>query len=232
MKTIWIVPNAAALFLVAAALRSTSAYAAPPRPILPLSQYGQEGGWEAPPAELNEIQRRGFHDGVDGARRDFDNHRPPNVENRDEYRSANFPPEMREAYRDGYRRGYNIAVSHIYPQPGMQPAPTMQPGPPGQMRPWEGNQPVFNEFQRRGFEDGKIGARRDADNHRRPDPNNRDEYRDPHVPPQFIEDYREGFRRGYEETVYQLMGGTEEGPVGRGAGGSSARSRGVVFKTG
>jgi hypothetical protein len=180
---------------------------------MPQYQNGQPGGWEAPPAELNEIQRRGFHDGVEGARRDSENHRPPNVENREEYRNANFPPEVREVYRDGFRRGYNTAVSHLYPQPGgMQPAPMMQAGPPGQFHSWEGNQPVFNEVQRRGFEEGKVGAQRDAENHRRPDPNNRDEYRNPPVPPPLVEDYREGFRRGYEEAVYQLMGVVDQGP--------------------
>ena len=67
---------------------------------------GQEP-WDAPPRELNEIQRQGFHDGIEGARRDFENHRPPNVDNRDEYRHPHLPPEQREAYRndDG---GYDI----------------------------------------------------------------------------------------------------------------------------
>jgi len=50
------------------------------------------------------------------------------------------------------------------------------------------------------------GARKDAENHRRPDPNNRDEYRDPRVPPQLVEEYREGFRRGYERAMAHLMG--------------------------
>src|SRR5579863_567614 len=43
-------------------------------------------GWDAPPQELNDIQRQGFHDGIEGARRDVENHRQPNVENREEFR--------------------------------------------------------------------------------------------------------------------------------------------------
>ena len=27
--------------------------------------------WDAPPREFNEVQRRGFHDGIEGARRDY-----------------------------------------------------------------------------------------------------------------------------------------------------------------
>ena len=59
--------------------------------------------------------RRGFHDGVEGARKDYQNHRPPNVNNRDEYRNPHFiaPPD-RHDYREGFRRGYAVAVSHIY----------------------------------------------------------------------------------------------------------------------
>ncbi len=211
MKATLLALPAIALFLGVIVFNPTPASAI--TPIQPIAQYGQPGGWDAPPAELNEMQRRGFHEGVEGARRDFENHRPPNVENREEYRTANFPPEMREAWREGFRRGYNIAVAHLYPQPGMQPEPMMQPGPPpGQFHGWEGNMPAFNEVQRRGYEEGRIGAQRDAENHRRPDPNNRDEYRAPNVPPQLVEEYREGFRRGYEEMVYQMMGVRDEGP--------------------
>jgi len=42
------------------------------------------------------------------------------------------------------------------------------------------------------------GALRDLDNHRRPDPNNRDEFRRPNVPYEMVEPYRDGFRRGYK----------------------------------
>jgi hypothetical protein len=62
-------------------------------------------------------------------------------------------------------------------------------------------------MQRRGFQDGVEGARKDFGNHRRPDVANRDEYREPHVPEQFWNEYREGFRRGYEMAASQLWGG-------------------------
>jgi hypothetical protein len=52
---------------------------------------------------------------VKGARLDFDNRRPPNVNNRDEYRNPKFiaPPD-RQSYRVGFREGYRVAVQHIY----------------------------------------------------------------------------------------------------------------------
>jgi hypothetical protein len=71
--------------------------------------------WEAPPPQFIAAQQRGYRDGVEGARKDFDNHRPPNVENRDEYRNPHFiaPPDRR-SYREGFREGYRGAVQHIY----------------------------------------------------------------------------------------------------------------------
>ncbi len=77
--------------------------------------YQQGGGWEAPPPEFAAAQQRGFHDGVEGAKRDFENHRPPNVNNRDEFRHPNFIPRPeRRDYKFGFKRGYDNAVRHMY----------------------------------------------------------------------------------------------------------------------
>ena len=81
----------------------------PPPP--PREGYGQ-GGWDTPPAELQEIARQGFRDGIVGAERDMQNHRRPNVNNRDEYRHPNVPPPVRRDYRAGFRRGYDAAMMH------------------------------------------------------------------------------------------------------------------------
>jgi hypothetical protein len=77
--------------------------------------YGQAPAWDAAPPEFRAAQQRGFHDGIEGAKKDFKNHRPPNVENRDEYRDPHFisPPD-RADYRMGFRRGYDVAVRHMY----------------------------------------------------------------------------------------------------------------------
>jgi len=169
--------------------------------------YGQDrGGWDAPPQEWQEIQRRGFHDGIESARRDIDSHRRPDVNNRDEYRQPHVPREQREAYREGFRRGYEQGVSHLMGGPPVQqvrPEQMREPDRGGQeMGPGMGS-----EIQRRGFQDGMEGARKDLDNHRRPDVNNRDEYRHPRVPRELQDEYREAFRHGYERAMSQQMGG-------------------------
>jgi ribosome modulation factor len=203
---------ALALFLGVTGLSTAKASGVPQG--APQPGYGQERDWDAPPQELQEMERRGFHDGIEGARRDFDNHRRPDVNNRDEYRHPQLPRRQREAYREGFRRGYERGVSHLMGEPGRQmrePERQMQ-APEGQMRePERGDHDMGpgqgSEVQRRGFQDGMTGARRDFDNHRQPDPSNRDEYRNPQVPREQRDEYREGFRRGYERGMSELQGG-------------------------
>lgn len=76
--------------------------------------YGQSRDWDAPPPELDEVRRHGFHDGIDGARKDYENHRRPDVNNRDEFRHPHVPERDREAYRRGFERGYQVGVDHLY----------------------------------------------------------------------------------------------------------------------
>jgi hypothetical protein len=74
--------------------------------------------WDTPPREFRDVQRQGFHDGIEGAKKDFDNHRTPDVNNRDEYRHPKVPRSDREDYREGFRRGYEVAMTHLMGQPG------------------------------------------------------------------------------------------------------------------
>ena len=183
--------------------------------------YGQErGGWDAPPAELQDIQRQGYRDGIVGAQKDFDNHRQFNPNNRDEYRNPRLPPEQREAYREGFRRGYQRGVDHLTGQDQQMPGRGPDSGGPG-MGPGAGNGPGYgpgpgfapgpgpgSDIRIRGFQDGMDGALRDLDNHRPPDPNNRDEFRHPNnVPYQLQDVYRDGFRAGYGRGIAVLTGG-------------------------
>ena len=63
-------------------------------------------------------------------------------------------------------------------------------------------------WEHRGFYDGMRGAEHDYWNHRRPDVNNREEYRDPDsVPGWARHEYREGFRHGYYLRVRQIYYG-------------------------
>jgi hypothetical protein len=93
-------------------------YGPPPGPPPGYGQGPGPGGWDAPPQAFREFQQRGYRDGVEGARKDFENRRPPNPNNRDEFRHPNFiPREMRRDYRDGFRQGYNSAVRHMWGGP-------------------------------------------------------------------------------------------------------------------
>lgn len=73
----------------------------------------QEAPWDQPPGEYRDVQRQGFHDGIEGARKDFDNHRPPNPENREEFRHPHVPGDARHDYREAFRRGYDVGMHHM-----------------------------------------------------------------------------------------------------------------------
>ena len=185
-----------------------------------LTAYAQDRGpWDTPPQDLQDVQRQGFRDGIEGARKDFDNHRRPDVNNREEYRDPHLRREQQEAYRDGFRRGYERGASHLVGGPQEPVGQTEQMrGPDQQMRepdpggrdmgPGMGmDQGMGSDVQRRGFRDGMDGARKDLGNHRQPNVNNRDEYRHPGVPRGMRNEYREGFRHGYDRGISQMMGG-------------------------
>jgi ribosome modulation factor len=71
--------------------------------------------WASPPAQYQrDVQRQGYSDGIEGARKDFQNHRKPNVENRDEYKNPKFKGPDRDVYREAFRQGYEVGVQHIY----------------------------------------------------------------------------------------------------------------------
>lgn len=73
----------------------------------------QDEPWAVPPGDLQGAEQQGFHDGIEGARKDAENHRPPSVNNRDEYRHPSVPHHDWRAYRQGFRRGYHVGVEHL-----------------------------------------------------------------------------------------------------------------------
>ena len=75
---------------------------------------------------------------------------------------------------------------------------------------WDAPPSEFQEAARQGFQDGIVGAQKDFENHRRFNVNNRDEYRHPNVSGGLRNDYRKGFRRGYDAGVSHYMGGGPE----------------------
>ncbi|HEY1895557.1 MAG TPA: hypothetical protein VGG62_04755, partial [Terracidiphilus sp.] len=169
-----------------------------------LPMYGQEP-WEVPPREFNDIQRRGFHDGIEGARKDYGNHRRPDVDNREEYRNSDLPPALREPYRAAFRRGYQMAASHLWGAPPPPPPPPVAL-PPSHDWDERGSRGLEGDAERQGYREGSEAAHRDFQEQRRPDPDDHETYRNPQVPPGLADEYREGFMRGYEVAISQLSG--------------------------
>jgi hypothetical protein len=205
------VPAVAILFLATGGWFVPKASAVPAQP----AAYGQEREWDIPPGEFNDIQRRGFHDGVEGARRDYGNHRNPDVDNREEYRNPDLAPDLREPYRAAFRRGYETAASHLWgtpPPPPPPPVPQPEPNRPG----WEGwgMRGLQSDAERDGFREGQNEARKDFELRRRADPDDHEEFRNPRVPPALADEYREGFMRGYEVAMSQLSGEPQWQPRG------------------
>jgi len=60
--------------------------------------------------------------------------------------------------------------------------------------------PDYNQIAQRGFHDGVDAARHDISARRAPDVDRHPRFRNPPVPPPAFEDYRRGFREGYQST--------------------------------
>ncbi|MGA9669167.1 MAG: hypothetical protein WBQ94_08165 [Terracidiphilus sp.] len=118
MKLRWTILSVIAISVAISGPVTAKASAAPLGHVAPsVAQDHDDHNWDAPPGEFREIQRQGFHDGIEGARKDFDNHRAPNVNNRDEYRHPHVSPSARDDYREGFRRGYDVAMHHLMGEP-------------------------------------------------------------------------------------------------------------------
>ena len=75
--------------------------------------YYNQPWTQNPDKYRSDIARRGFHDGIEGARKDFENHRRPDVNNREEYRHPNVGGRERHEYQEAFRQGYQVGVQHI-----------------------------------------------------------------------------------------------------------------------
>lgn len=69
-------------------------------------------GWQQPPHEYNDIQRQGFHAGIEAARHDLDRGLPPDPHRHWDFRRPDVPPPAREDFRRGFRHGYEVAYQH------------------------------------------------------------------------------------------------------------------------
>ncbi len=71
------------------------------------------GGRDTAPQAFQDIQRQGYQDGIEGARKDYHNRRKPNVKNRNEFRHPSVSRSARNDYRAGFSLGYDTAMSQL-----------------------------------------------------------------------------------------------------------------------
>jgi hypothetical protein len=112
MEVFHMMRNRLAVSILAVSL-ATSGYVIAQPFASPAQVYDHDRAWDTPPQEFRDIQRQGYHDGIEGARKDYDNHRRPDVNNRDEYRHPHVPDSAKADYREGFRRGYEVAMDHL-----------------------------------------------------------------------------------------------------------------------
>ena len=75
--------------------------------------YGQ-GGWDAPPQGYTDVQRQGFHEGMQAARHDVQTQQQPDPRRHMEFRHPSVPPEARDQYREAFRQGYFMTMRHMH----------------------------------------------------------------------------------------------------------------------
>ncbi len=109
MKLKWIIFSVLAFSLLWVSPGMLKANASPhPQPAL-----AQDHDWDQPPQDYHDVQRQGFHEGVEAARKDYDHHHHMDADHHDQYRHPPVRHDDRDAYREGFRRGYEQAWSHL-----------------------------------------------------------------------------------------------------------------------
>ena len=112
MKKNWFAISAlVATVAVPVGMLGARAYAAPAPAAF---HFYQDRAWDQPPDGLRDVQRQGFHDGVEAARDDFDHHHHKNADDHDRFRHPPVDRAVRDDYRDGFRKGYDVAMHHMH----------------------------------------------------------------------------------------------------------------------
>jgi hypothetical protein len=75
--------------------------------------FYQDRPWDRPPDEYRDVQRQGFHDGIEAARRDWDLHSHKDADDHDRFRHPPVEREFAHDYRDAFKHGYSEAMRHI-----------------------------------------------------------------------------------------------------------------------
>ncbi len=105
------IPALTVALATSAGWMTAKAYAA--SPAQPAAGFYQEHGWDEPPSEFRDAQRKGFHEGVEAARHDFDKRSHKDADDHEMYKHPPVEREMRNDFREGFRRGYQVAMDHL-----------------------------------------------------------------------------------------------------------------------
>lgn len=115
MKIKWIAPSLLALCIASAG--AIKAHAIAPQPTTSaasLSQDHDQDRWDQPSNDWRDAQRRGFHEGMEAARRDMQEGRHKDADDHEVYKH---PPvdggDARKDFREGFREGYRRAIEHM-----------------------------------------------------------------------------------------------------------------------
>lgn|SRR5215831_18444212 len=113
MKIMWFSVSALALCIAAPAAVKATTHEAQPTP--GAAQYqDRDRDWDRPPDAYQDAQRRGFHEGMEAARRDYMDRRHADADDHDAYKH---PPvegdTARHDFREGFKEGYHRAMEHM-----------------------------------------------------------------------------------------------------------------------
>jgi hypothetical protein len=69
-----------------------------------------------PPAVMNDVAQRGYHDGFEAARRDVAQQRRPDMQHHANFRNPPVPRPAFEDYRHAFRSGYDAFLHNGRPE--------------------------------------------------------------------------------------------------------------------
>lgn len=113
MNIKWFAPSLLALCVASTGAIKAKAYEAQPLPSAASYQDRDQDRWQEPPDAYQDAQRRGFHEGIEAARRDFADHRRTDADDHDVYKHPPVEEHDRQAFREGFREGYHRAIEHM-----------------------------------------------------------------------------------------------------------------------
>ncbi len=111
MKMKWFSIAALTVSLAApASMITVKAHAAAPAA---QAGYYQERPWDQPPEDYRDVQRQGFHDGIEAARNDWDRHSHKDADDHERFRHPPVDRQFASDYRESFKHGYSEAMHHM-----------------------------------------------------------------------------------------------------------------------